>query len=110
MATYRNQEKLDEYITIATVNDIYQARIKIEKKNKRGNVLSKWTTLKVAYNGTEKQRAFAIKKAYELQNDLQERADGNLSLKALTFRKISTELLKEWRAHARFNTFKFITR
>ena len=103
MATYKNQEKIDRFITIATVNDIYQARIRIEKKNKRGNVLSKWTTLKIPYDGTNNTREFAVKKAFELQKDLQDRADGNLSLTRQSFKKISTELLREWRDSAKFN-------
>jgi len=103
MATYKNIEKIDDYITIATIGKTYHARIKLSITNKRGNVLRKWTSLKVDFDGTSKQRNLAIRKAYTLQEDQQERADASLTLKPLSFTKLSNELIREWRNNAKHN-------
>ena len=99
MATYQNQEKIDDYITLATVKNIYQARIKISDKPRKW----KWTSTKVQVDGTKQAKNKAIATAHRFQQDYEHRIDKGLDLKRTSFIKFSNSLINDWRRKAQSN-------
>lgn len=99
MARYKDIEKVDDYISLATVNGIYQARIKISEKPRKW----KWTSTKVKKDGTSKARNKSINIAHRLQSDYEHRIEKGLELKRTSFIKFSNSLINDWRRKAQIN-------
>ena len=99
MAKYNNQEKIDDYITLATVGDVYQARIKVSESPRRW----KWTSTKIKQDGTKQARNKAIATAHRFQSNYEHRLEKGLDLKITPFIKFSNGLIKDWRLKAQIN-------
>lgn len=99
MAKYNNQEKIDDYITLADVNNIYQARIKISDSPRRW----KWTSTKIKVDGTKQAKNKAVATAHRLQSDFEYRLSKGLDLKRTSFIHFSNALIKDWRMKAQRN-------
>jgi len=100
MARYQNKERIDNYLTLATVNNIFQARIKLYVN---GEKKWKWTSTKINNDGTEQAKSKAISVAYRLQTEYNQRIEKGLTFKRVSFLKISKACLRDWREKASFN-------
>jgi hypothetical protein len=99
MTKYKNMEKIDDYISLGTVNDIYQARIKVSDSPRRW----KWTSTKIKADGTKPAKNKAIATAHRFQSDYEYRLDKGLDLRRTPFIKFANGLINDWRKKAQSN-------